>query len=219
MNQYSTSGKMPKTRRGRETREKLLAAAEFEFGERGFHEASISRITQRAGVALGTFYVYFESKEEVFRALVEYMGEITRHWISERVWESPDRLTAERRGIHAFVDFVRRHRHLYQIISEAQFVAEDAFRDYYTGFAEAYRENLERAGESGEIRQADYEVWAWGLIGMSMFLGMRFAAWDDTRPSEEIAAAIAELIAEGMKPGEGQADAARHSDDESSDAR
>ncbi len=200
MNQYSTSGKIPKTRRGRETRAKLLAAAEKEFGERGFHDASVSGIARRAAVASGTFYVYFESKEEIFRALVAHMGNLTRIWISERVAESPDRLTAERRGIQAFIEFVRRHGNLYQIICEAQFVAEDAYREYYTGFADAYRQNLQHAAAEQEIRAGDYEVWAWALIGMSVFIGMRFSAWDDTRSSEELATAVADLISAGMLP-------------------
>ena len=200
MNQYSTSNKTPKTKRGRETRDKLLEAAENEFGERGFHDAAISGITQRAGVALGTFYVYFDSKEEIFRALVSHMGHLTRQWIAERIAESPDRLTAERRGIQAFFEFVRRHSNLYQIISEAQFVAEDAYREYYTSFADAYRQNLEQAAEDKDIREGDYEVCAWALIGMSVFLGMRFAAWDDSRSSEEMATTVADLISTGMLP-------------------
>ena len=56
-----------------------------EFGEKGFHEASISRITARAGVAIGTFYTYFESKEEVFRALVRDMSRATRAHVAEAV--------------------------------------------------------------------------------------------------------------------------------------
>jgi AcrR family transcriptional regulator len=200
MNQYSTSGKLPKTKRGRETRDKLLVAAEKEFGERGFHEAAISGITQSAGVALGTFYVYFDSKEEIFRALVAHMGHLTRQWISERVAEAPDRLTAERRGIAAFIEFVRRHGNLYQIISEAQFVAEDAYREYYSSFADAYRQNLEQAAADKDIREGDFEVWAWALIGMSVFLGMRFAAWDDSRSADDMADAVADLISTGMLP-------------------
>lgn len=189
---------MPKTRRGRATREKLLQAAEAEFGERGFADASIASITQRAGVALGTFYVYFESKEEIFRALVTYMGELTRQWIVERVGEAPDRITAERRGIEAFIEFVREHRNLYRVVSMAQFVAEDAFHEYYKVFADAYRENLERAQGRDEIRDGDCEIWAWALIGMNVFLGMRFADWAEDRSPEEIANAVADLVARGM---------------------
>lgn len=198
MNQYSTSGKIPKTRRGRETREKLLQAAETEFGERGFHDAAISGITQRAGVALGTFYVYFDSKEEIFRALVYYMGQLTRSWISERVAESENRIAAEQQGLKAFIEFVRGHRDLYRIVSEAQFVAEDAYREYYTTFADSYRENLQNAAKHGEIRNGDFDVWSWALIGMNVFVGMRFAAWDDHYSSDEIAASIADLIGAGM---------------------
>ena len=200
MNQHSGSDKIPKTRRGRETREKILQAAEQEFGERGFHDAAISGITQRAGVALGTFYVYFDSKEEVFRALVDYMRELTRHWITDRVAEAPDRLSAEQEGIEAFIDFVRSHRDLYRIVNESQFVAEDALRKYYSVFAEAYRENLEKAAGKREIREGDCEVWGWALIGMSVFLGMRYALWDEERPAADIAAAAADLIGTGMAP-------------------
>ncbi|MDH3616633.1 MAG: TetR/AcrR family transcriptional regulator [Gammaproteobacteria bacterium] len=201
MNQHSSSGKLPKTKRGRQTRESLLQAAEREFGERGFSDASISGITQRAGVALGTFYVYFESKEEVFRGLVSYMGELTRHWVAGRVAQSPDRLSAERQGVEAFIEFVREHRNLYRIVSEAQFVAEDAFREYYSVFADAYREHLERAAEDGEIRDGDCEVWGWALIGMTVFLGMRYSDWDDRRSASDIAAAAADLISQGMARG------------------
>jgi AcrR family transcriptional regulator len=198
MNQHSGSDKTPKTRRGRRTREKLLHAAEAEFGEKGYADTSIASITGRAGVALGTFYVYFESKEEIFRALVSYMGELTRQWIGERVAASPDRLTAERRGVEAFIDFVRTHRNLYRVVSMAQFVAEDAFREYYNVFASAYEENLKRAADAGDIREGDCEVWSWALIGMTVFLGMRFADWDEQRPAGEVAAAASDLVAHGM---------------------
>ncbi|MEO0421830.1 MAG: TetR/AcrR family transcriptional regulator [Pseudomonadota bacterium] len=200
MNQDSSLEKTPKTKRGRETRDKLLAAAEIEFGERGFHETAISHITQRAGVAMGTFYVYYDSKEEIFRALVAHMSALTRQWIATQVADAPDRLDAERRGIEAFIAFVRQHAALYKIVAEAQFVAEDAFREHYNGFARAYRKNLEEAADKGEIRQGDYEVWSWALIGLSVFLGMRFAEWDGDRDPAELAATVADLIGGGLRP-------------------
>src|SRR3546814_6669921 len=57
-------GKAPRTERGRRTLRALLDAAAAEFGEKGFHDGSISAITRRAGVALGTFYTYFDRSEE-----------------------------------------------------------------------------------------------------------------------------------------------------------
>src|SRR5690606_9508226 len=65
----ASEGKQPRTARGQRTLRTILDAAAAEFGEKGFHEGSISGITRRAGVALGSFYTYFDSKDAVFRAL------------------------------------------------------------------------------------------------------------------------------------------------------
>lgn len=198
MNQHSTSEKLPKTARGQKTREKLLRAAESEFGARGFHAVAISDITRSAGVALGTFYVYFESKEEIYRALVAHMSRTVRSWVAERVADAPDRLTAEREGIKAYLEFVRQHKGLYRIISEAEFVANDAFVEHYTVFANAYQEALETAAGKEEIREGDFEVWAWAIMGMDVFLGMRFSEWDEAESPDAVADSVHDLISNGI---------------------
>lgn len=185
------------------TREKLLRAAEIEFGEKGFHEAAVSGITYRAGVALGSFYTYFESKEEIFKALVSFMSHRTRRWIAERVADAPDRMTAERKGLEAYIEFARQHKGIYRIISEAEFVANDAFREHYTGFAKAYQYNLKKAGELGGIREGDYETWSWAIMGMAVILGMRYAEWDESTPASRIAETVADLIEKGIRPQQG----------------
>ena len=55
------------TARGERTRTRLLEAARPVFNERGFRATRIIDITRAAGTASGTFYTYFESKEEIFR--------------------------------------------------------------------------------------------------------------------------------------------------------
>lgn len=198
MTQESNPEKLPKTARGRQTREKLLRAAEVEFGKKGFHDASVSSITQHAGVALGSFYTYFESKEEIYRALVGYMGHRVRSWIAERIADSPDRVSAERDGLQAYLEFVRRHPGLYRIIAEAEFVANDAYVEHYTGIAKAYTANLGSARERGEICDGDFETWSWALMGMMVFLGMRYGEWDQQSDPKDIANRASALIAEGI---------------------
>ena len=190
--------KAPRTSRGEKTRHKLLDAAREEFGEKGFYEAAVSGITQRAGVALGTFYTYFNSKEELYRALVAHMGELTRHFLAERIGKAADRLTAERVGLEAFIEFVREHKNLYRIVMEAQFVAPEAYRAYYDVFAEDYRRNLAAASEQGQIRPGHDEERAWALIGMNVFLGLKYGVWNEDRPAAEVAAAVADLIEHGL---------------------
>ena len=63
------NGKLPSTRRGRDTRNKLLAAARDIFSRIGFMQVRVTDITELAGVASGTFYTYFDSKEDIFREI------------------------------------------------------------------------------------------------------------------------------------------------------
>jgi len=200
MNQLSGNDKTPKTARGKKTRDKLLRAAEIEFGDKGFHSAAISGITYRAGVALGTFYTYYESKEEIFHDLVTFMSQRTRRWIGERVAGAPDRMAAERLGIEAYIEFARRHKGIYRIITEAEFVANDAYREHYESFASAYRDNLKQAGESGDIREGDYDIWTWAIMGIAVFLGMKYTEWDDNVPAARVAEIVTDLIANGIRP-------------------
>ncbi len=57
----------PRSRKGAQTRARLLAAAKEIFEESGFLDARISDIAERAGLSHGSFYHYFDSKEEIFR--------------------------------------------------------------------------------------------------------------------------------------------------------
>jgi AcrR family transcriptional regulator len=197
--------KEPRTERGRKTVRKLIDAAAAEFGERGFHDAAITGITGRAGVALGSFYTYFNSKEEVFRALMREMSRATRAHVAEAVKDAPDRIAAERLGLEAFIAFTRTHPELYRIVEEAQFVAPDVYREHYLTFVEAYRRNLgaarhrmEVAGGSGDIDEVD-EARAWALIGMSVFLGMRYGVWDQSLSPARVADIAIEMVSEGLR--------------------
>ena len=79
----------------RETRQRLLDAAEQVFGELGFHDASIVKITEAAGVGQGTFYLYFASKQEVFDELVRELSRRIRHTMSEAAEHGETRMESE----------------------------------------------------------------------------------------------------------------------------
>src|SRR3954469_25383334 len=119
-NSPASSGKAPRTARGERTLRKILDAAREEFGERGFSESSIVGITQRAGVALGTFYTYFDSKEALFQALVRDMSAQVRDHVAPVLKEATNALDGEQRALESFLQFARKHRHVYRIIDEAE---------------------------------------------------------------------------------------------------
>jgi AcrR family transcriptional regulator len=134
--ELSSSTKAPRTDRGRRTLRALLDAAAAEFGEKGFHESSVVSITSRAGMALGSFYTYFDSKETLFRALVKDMSAQVRDNVAPALAEATDGIDSEGRALGAFLAFAREHKEIYRIIDEAEFVAPDAWNAHYLGTVE-----------------------------------------------------------------------------------
>lgn len=174
----STQGR-PLTKRGEATRTKLLTAAEAVFAESGYHEASIVKITERAGVGLGTFYLYFESKQVIFEALVIDLNRRVRHSMTEAMRGASTRLEAERAGFSGFFRFTAAHPALYRVVREAEFVSPATLRLHYTRIVEGYEAGLRAAQAADEIDvELDPTTTAWALMGIGELIGMRFLLWE-----------------------------------------
>jgi AcrR family transcriptional regulator len=191
----------PKTARGEATRRAILSAAEKVIGEQGFNEASIGSITREAGVAQGTFYIYFASKDDVFSELVADMGRMLRHAISEATAGIANRLDAEREGLRAFLTFVSAHPELYRIVQEAQFVDPKAYLAYFRTFAEGYRDGLAQAADTGDIRSGDADIRAWALMGIARSLGEYSVVFGSDASIEEMVDTAHEMIVHGLAAG------------------
>jgi AcrR family transcriptional regulator len=191
--------KVPRTERGRRTLRKLLDAAAVEFGEKGFHEASVSSITRRAGVALGSFYTYFDSKDALFRALVADMSEAVRTSARSALREGMGALEVERAALAAFLRFAAEHKEIYRIIDEAEFVDPASYRAHYETIAARFAERLGAGSQAGEFRDGLGELEAWALMGINVFVGLRYVVWGDAPvAADEVAAGVNRLIAEGI---------------------
>ena len=198
----ASDDKTPRTARGERTLRKILTAALEEFGERGFSEASIVGITGRANVALGTFYTYFDSKEEVFQALVRDMSTQVRDYVAPILSSGKgDGLDRERRALAAFLRFAAEHKQVYRIIDEAEFVDPQGFRSHYETTAARIAARLADAAARDELRADEsklaHEVIAWALMGANVFLGLRFAVWGNSDP-DEVAAITNRLLRYGL---------------------
>ena len=189
----------PRTERGRRTQRAILDAAASEFGEKGFHESSIVSITIRAGVALGSFYTYFESKEALFKALVADMsGRVRDHVAPVLGSHSGGAVAAEGVALEAFLDFARSHKEIYRIIDEAEFVAPEDWRAHYLNTAARILERLQAARAKGELGVEPSEVHAWAIMGMNVFLGLRFGVMDGSADLGEVAKAANALLKDGL---------------------
>lgn len=192
--------KRPRTARGERTRRKLLDAAAAEFAENGFHAGSISAITRRANVALGSFYTYFDSKDAVFRALVSDMSEAVRVAAREAIEPAMAPLEIERAALAAFLAFAADHKELYRIIDEAEFVDPESYRRHYETTAARICERLFVGAAAGAYREGLGEAEAWAIMGMNVFLGLRFAIWARAGDpaARDVAAVANALLAKGV---------------------
>ena len=176
----NTAGR-PLSQRGLDTRRRLLDAAEHVFGELGYHDASMVKITEAAGVAQGTFYLYFDSKKAIFDELVRDLNRRVRHAMKEGSTRGRTRLEAELNGFRAFFDFTSAHPALYRIIRQAEFVSPEMLHYHYERLAQGYVEALTEARQDGEVGALDPEVTAWALMGLGELIGLRWILWSQGR--------------------------------------
>jgi AcrR family transcriptional regulator len=179
------------SKRGTLTRQRVIDAAEAVFAQHGYHDASIVKITEAAGVGQGTFYLYFGSKKEVFDELVRHLNRRVRHAMKEASSQGKTRLEAEELGFRAYFRFTAEHPALYRIIRQAEFVSPEMLRYHYERLSSGYVEALRTAVDRGEIAELDPEVAAWALMGMGELTGMRWILWDEAGEMPE--RVIAEL--------------------------
>ena len=192
-------GKTPRTERGRRTQRALLDAAAAEFGEKGFHDSSIVSITARAGVALGTFDTYFDSKDALFRALVSDISEQVRAAVAAQLADpGGDMLSRERAAFVAFLAYAREHKELYRVIDEAEFVAHGEWRTHYENAAQRILDRLRDGEARGELAGPIDEAHAWAIMGMNVFLGLRYGVQSPDRSLDEIADIANRLIRRGL---------------------
>jgi AcrR family transcriptional regulator len=182
--------------KGSRTRQRILDAAEKVFVDVGYHEASIVRITETAGVAQGTFYIYFGGKRELFEELVADLNRRVRRAMSEAAGSGADRLDAERAGFAGYFAFVAEHPGLYRIMRQAEFVSPGQLRRHYDRIVSGYTERLRAAMDAGEIPPGEPELMAWALMGLGEMVGMRWVLWHDNKPvPDAVQAGTAAIIA------------------------
>ena len=173
------------TARGERTRRKLLESAERIFAELGYHEASIVKITEAAGVGQGTFYLYFSSKKQVFEEVVLDLNSRVRHAMTEAAEKGTTRSERELLGFGAFFRFTADHPALYRIIRQAEFVSPETLVAHYERLMRPYAVGLEQAMEAGEVAEGDPEVLAWSLMGIGELVGMRWILWNGDKEMPE----------------------------------
>jgi AcrR family transcriptional regulator len=143
-------------------REELMDAAVRVFASKGVSRTTVSDITEKAGVAKGTFYLYFPSKEALLGALKErFVDEILQHAASlyEKVgledwWALVDQT------VEAFVDFHLDRTDLIHVIVQEGFTPEtsDLFAECERRIDAMFADGIRRGMEAGVFKVSDPDL-------------------------------------------------------------
>ncbi len=192
--------KMPTTRNAIGTFNVVFDAAVELFYKKGYHATTIANITQKAGVAAGTFYLYFPSKLSLYKHILTTFSHNIRKEIASKVSLKETRYEKEREGIKAFIEYAKQYPQMYNIIWESLYIDRQLFIDYYDSFAKRYILALEQAVINDEIRPLDTEVIAYTLMGITNFIGLKVVMDLGTRNDDidYIVDVVMDMIDEGL---------------------
>jgi AcrR family transcriptional regulator len=210
--QLARSGeRSPATDRGERTRQRLLDAARVIFEQRGYHGAAVADMAKAAGTAHGTFYKYFESKDDIFRALTnQVVGAMFER--SRLHGPAPD-------AVHRIVSANWRYIQAYR--EDADFLAvvwqvvmvEPEYREFWLLVRQRWADTIERwvtreveAGTADGRLDPDVAARALGLM-MESFLQTWFvlgAQYDE----ETALATLSQLWINGLQLDVGDIDVA-----------
>lgn len=165
--------KVPTSRNGIATFNLIIDTAIKLFYEQGYFQTTIKDITSEAGIAAGTFYLYFRSKFVLYKYVLMQFQHDIRKVIAERVNEVEGRFEKEKEGIKTFIKYAIENPHSYNIIWESLYIDKNLFIDYYSGFAKRYERGLDKSIQDGEMHDVDTELVSYILMGVSNFVGLK----------------------------------------------
>jgi AcrR family transcriptional regulator len=182
---------------------RLIAAAETLFGERSYQRTSVAEICAKAGIATGSFYAHFTSKQEIFTAVVHTINADLRAAMRSALRKAEDNQRArERAAFRAFFDLLSARPWIDRIVRESEFVDPALFREYYEHLARGYARGVRRAQLAGEVdARYDPEVVAYLYTGAGNFIGMRWADWTaGGRVPDDVLDDVLEVLSRGLPP-------------------
>ena len=156
-----------------ERRRQILNAAKLVFAEAGYHGASINAIIERAQIARGTFYLYFESKSAVFDSILDQALADLRSRIRRIVVDEPDAPAPQvqlRAQVIATLEYVIRDRPLAMLLLSAGHTpdaeASERLDQFFADMRELLARALQTGMELGLVRPCQPELVAAAMLGM-----------------------------------------------------
>lgn len=133
-------------------RHRIIESTARVIGDRGYADASIARIVEEVGISQGTFYRYFDTRQDLFDIVLPTYAERMLEFIQKRVDADSVGLDREMQRMMAFLDFVAEHPWFARIVDEANVQAPAGNAAYFDRVVNGFVRTLSRSVERGEIQ-------------------------------------------------------------------
>lgn len=189
----------------------VVAAAAAEFAEKGFDGAQMSALAARAEVALGTLYSLFESKEQLFQAVIETSAEQARAAIQAEVLAVAGARERLLRLIDAAFEWFRSNPTFFRLYAQSthgwpsriRSTMGESAQAQFADFAQWVVGLARDAAASGVLRGIDPEAFGLALMGALVNVTSALTAGTTSRPVEALAADMRTLFERLLAPVEG----------------
>ncbi len=157
--------------KGEKSKKRLLTSAEKLFGEKGYFDTTIHEICKQSGLGAGSFYLYFPSKHEILKELINKTSKELRFVIKKYSERFIDRRDQEIAALKGFLTFFRRHSNMYGVVREGEFIDTKITLDYYDSLKTPYVRALDKAKKDNQIQEYDSQTLSMILMGIGHLLG------------------------------------------------
>lgn len=193
-------GRLPAAQR----REQLLDTAAKLFAIHGYAGATTAQIARAAGVTEPIIYRHFQSKRDLFIALIERTGEVTIRLWEHELKEAPDPAERLKRLIGTNPMVANRGRGIYRVIVQAMTEVEDpqiqeALNRHVGKLHEFLTAEIKTAQESGKVsKRFSPDLTAWALIHLGLGFGVLSAMGVPRHGVDDGGVTIRDLLGELM---------------------
>lgn len=163
-----------------ETKSKIIEAATRVFGDFGYHNATIAKIAEEAGVAKGTVYWYFSGKEDLFLGMIENGLAVLVAKLERILGDKTLEIKEQLRGfITAYLGFYQDQRHLGKVIAAGVQGISSEFHKRMLGWQERFSlvnvKLIQRGVAAGIIRSdMDPESMSMAFSGIISAMGSQY---------------------------------------------
>jgi len=179
------------------TRAAILDTAHEVFKDHGYYGASISEITRRCNVSMGTFYQYFKNKDQVFMELSDLIISRFIERIEALPADTPDVKKRLEEMIRLLYLHSRENFAFHSILGESELIDQVTI-GYYETIARYYRSFFRREAQNGNLQPLDSNMIAYGLIGICYFSAITWGESEEEYNSSQIVDFISDLILHGI---------------------